>query len=318
MILPIYLAKKFIKAFAISVSASYSIFFIFSLIGNLGEKFSFNLIFYLSILNSFQIFSYIPSQLFILSLCLLIIQLKSKNELIIIKEYIDLKKLFLIIFPVMALFTFIEIKKDNFSKYIENQKLNLMNSKNLGDTKILITSDEDKKKYTIFNEYDVDKATISQYLSFETKNQKILKGEFSTDLNLQENTLYGFNTTIFENNDFINEDLSKELFQNFRNFWSLSKSTIIKTKSNNINSNYNIIHSIIFNGLFYLCMSIVFLSKRLVDRGMNTMKFFLMILSIFLYYLLIPNIKLNNYHHLFQLISIIIFILIFIRIKQYE
>ena len=318
MILPIYLAKKFIKAFVISAGASYSIFFIFSLIGNLGEKFSFNLILYLSILNSFQIFSYIPSQLFILSLCLFIIHLKSKNELIIIKEYIELKKLFLIIFPVLSLFTFIEIKKDHFSKYIENTKLNLINSKNLGDSKILITLEEDKKKYTIFNGYDGDKAIISQYLSFETKNQKILKGEFSNNLNFHENTLYGLNTTIFENNDFRNEDLSKELFQNFRNFWSLSKSTIIKTKSNNINSNYNIIHSIIFNGLFYLCMSIIFLSKRLVDRGMNTMKFFLMILSIFLYYLLIPNIKLNNYHHLFQLISIIIFILIFIRIKQYE
>ena len=98
MILPIYLAKKFFKALVISAGASYSIFFIFSLIGNLGEKFSFNSILYLSALNSFQIFSYIPSQLFIMSLCLFIIHLKSNNELIIIKEYIELKKLFLIIF----------------------------------------------------------------------------------------------------------------------------------------------------------------------------------------------------------------------------
>ena len=151
MILPIYLAKKFIKSFVISSGASYSIFFIFSLFGNLGEKFSFNSILYLSALNSFQIFSYIPSQLFILSLCLFIFHLKSKNELIIIKEYFELKKLFLIIFPVLALFTFIEIKKDHFSKYIENIKLNIINSKNLVDTKILITSEEERKKYTIFN-----------------------------------------------------------------------------------------------------------------------------------------------------------------------
>ena len=94
---------------------SYSIFFIFSLIGNLGEKFSFKSILYLSTLNSFQIFTYIPSHLFILSFCLFIIHLKSKNELIIIKEYIELKKLFLIIFPILALFIFIEIKKENFS-----------------------------------------------------------------------------------------------------------------------------------------------------------------------------------------------------------
>ena len=62
----------------------------------------------------------------------------------------------------------------------------------------------------------------------------------------------------------------------------------------------------------------IFFSKRLVDRGMNTIKIFLIVLSIFLYYLLIPKIMLNNFQYLFQLISIIIFILIFFKIKQYE
>ena len=318
MILTIYIAKKFIRAFIISAGASYSIFFIFSLIGYLGEKFSFNSILYLSALNSLQIFSYIPSQLFILSLCLFIYYLKSKNEFIIIKEYIDLKKLFLIIFPILALFTFIEIKKGHFSKYIENIKVNLINSKNLGDTKILITSEEDKKKYTILKGYEVSKEIIIQYLSFETQNQKIIKGEITTNLNLHEDSLYGLNSTIYENNNFINEDLSKMLFENFRNFWSLNTSSIIKTKENSINSNYSVIQSIIFNSLFYLCISIIFLSKKLVDRDINTLKIFLTVLSLFLYYLLIPKIMLNNFNYLFQLISITIFILIFFKIKQYE
>ena len=62
----------------------------------------------------------------------------------------------------------------------------------------------------------------------------------------------------------------------------------------------------------------IFLSKKLVNRGINTMKIFLLILSIFLYYLLIPKIMLNNFQFFFQIISIIIFILIFFKIKQYE
>ena len=169
MTLTIYLIKKFFKAFIICGGVSYSIFFIFSLIGNLGEKFSFKSILYLSTLNSFQIFTYIPSHLFILSFCLFIIHLKSKNELIIIKEYIELKKLFLIILPILALFTFIEIKKDTFSKNIEKIKSNLISSKNLGDTKILISEEGNKKKYTIFSGYDEDNATINQYLNFEIK-----------------------------------------------------------------------------------------------------------------------------------------------------
>jgi len=122
MILPLYLAKKFFKSFMICVVVSYSIFFIFSLIGNLGEKLSFNSIFLLSTLNAFQIFTYIPSHIFILSLCLFVLNLKSKNELIIIKEYIDLKKLFLIIFPVITLFIYIETERDNLTNTIEQLK----------------------------------------------------------------------------------------------------------------------------------------------------------------------------------------------------
>ena len=318
MILPIYLTKKFFKALVISAVASYSIFFIFSLIGNLGEKFSFNSILYLSALNSFQIFSYIPSQLFIMSLCLFIIHLKSNNELIIIKEYIELKKLFLIIFPVLALFTFIEIKKDHFSKYIENIKLNLINSKNFVDTKILITSEEDKKKYAIFNGYNVDEAIISQYLSFETQNQKILKGEISSNLNIHGNSLYSVRSTIYENNNFRNEDLNKQLFENFINFWSTNTGTIIKNKVNDINSNYKIIQSILFNILFYFCISMIFFSKKFIDRAMHTKNTFLLVLSIFIYFLLISKVMLNNFQHLFQLISIIILFLTFFKIKQYE
>ncbi len=111
MILPIYLSKKFVKALIICIALSFSIFFIFSLIGNLGEKLSFKSIFLLSTLNSFQIFTFIPSHLFILSLCLFIFHLKSRNELIIIKEYFELRNLFLLIVPIVIFFVFIEIKK---------------------------------------------------------------------------------------------------------------------------------------------------------------------------------------------------------------
>ncbi len=318
MTLTIYLIKKFFKAFIISAGLSYSIFFIFSLIGNLGEKFSFQAILYLSSLNSFQIFTYIPSQLFILSFCLLVVHLKSKNELIIIKEYIELKKLFLIIIPILGLFTFIEIKKENFSTYIEKIKSDLISSKKLGDTKILITSEGNKKKYTIFSGYDESNTTINQYLNFEILNRNIYRGEISSNLNLFENSLFSNESTIYENNDFRHERFKKKLFENFLSFWSINTGAIIKNKVNSINSNFNFIQNIVFYSLFYLCISMIFLSKRLVDRGMNTMKIFLTVLLIFLYCLLIPKIMLNNFQFLFQMISIIIFVLTFFKIKQYE
>ena len=318
MTLTIYLIKKFFKAFIICTGVSYSIFFIFSLIGNLGEKFTFKSILYLSTLNSFQIFTYIPSYLFILSFCLLIIYLKSRNELIIVKEYIELKKLFLIIFPILILFTFIEIKKENFSTHIEKIKSDLISSKNLGATKILISSEGNIKKYTIFSGYDEVNATINHYLSFEILNQSIHKGEISSNLNLINNNLLGNESTIYENNDFRHENIKKKLFENFFDFWSANTRAIIKNEANGIKSNYNMIQSIIFYCLFYFCISMIFLSKKLVNRKINTMKIFFLILLIFLYYLLIPKIMLNNHQFFFQIISIIIFILTFLKIKQYE
>ena len=318
MTLTTYLIKKFLKGLFICGGVSYSIFFIFSLIGNLGEKFSFKLILYLSTLNSLQIINYIPSQLFILSFCLFIINLKSKNELIIIKEYLELKNLFLIIFPILALFTFIEVKKDTFSTYIEKIKSDIINFKNLSGTKILISSNDNKKRYTIFSGYNEENAIIDQYLNFETLDQTIYKGEISSNLNLYENNLYSNKSIIYENNDFHHHDFEKKLFENFFSFWSDNTGTIIKNKVKGVRSNINIIQSIIFFSLFYFCISMIFFSKTLVDRSMNTIKIFLQILSIFLYYLLIPKIMFANYQLIFQIISIIIFILIFFKIKQYE
>src|SRR5210317_283210 len=300
MILSLYLIKKFFNALLVCGGISYAIFFIFSLIGNLGEKFSFNSILYLSVLNSFQIFTLIPSHLYILSLCLIIMHLKSKNELIIIKEYIELKKLLLIIFPILVLFVFIEIKKDSFSVHIEKMKLNLSNSKNFEDTKIFISTDGNKTKYSIFSKVDSKNATINQYLEFNVENQKVKRGEISNSLNVENNNLFSNESIVYENNDFHYELLNKKVFNDLTSIWGTNAKKIIKNNANNKNSNYKIFQSILFHSFFYLCISMIFLSKKLVKRNINIIKIFLLILIIFLYYLLIPKIRINNFYYLFQ------------------
>ena len=319
MTLPIYLIKKFFKSLVICTGISYSFFFIFSLIGNLGEKLTFKSILYLSVLNSFQIFTYIPSHLFILSFFLFIIHLKSKNELIIIKEYIKLETLFLIIFPILAVFVFLEFKKESFSKNIEILKSNLINSINRDNTKIFITTSENKKKYTIFSGYNDNNLIIDQYLNIEIQNNTIHKGELSSSLDISENNLFSNQSTVYENNDFRYENIKKKLVANFKDYWSKNLGTIIYNNAKNeLYSNYNYIKSIFFFGLFYICISMVFLSKKLVNKNVNTTKIIFFVLTIFLYFLLIPKIVLNNFQFIFQIVSIMIFILIFFQIKKDE
>ena len=319
MTLPIYLIKKFFKSLVICTGISYSFFFIFSMIGNLGEKLPFMSILYLSVLNSFQIFNYIPSHLFILSFFLFIIHLKSKNELIIIKEYIRLESLFLIIFPILVIFVFLEFKKDTFSENIEILESNLINSKNKDNTKIFITNSENIKKYTIFSGYNDNNKIIDQYLNVEIQNNTIHKGELSSSLDLSENNLFSNQSTIYENNNFRYENIKKKLIANFTDYWSKNFGTIINYNSKNeLYSNYNNIKSILYFGLFYICVSMIFFSKKLVNRNINTTKIILLVLTIFLYFLLIPKIILNNFQYIFQIVSIMIFILIFFQIKKDE
>jgi len=318
MILSIYLIKKFFKALLVCGGISFAIFFIFSLIGNLGEKFSFNSIIYLSALNSFQIFTFIPSYLYILSFCLIIMHLKSKNELIIIKEYIELKKLLLIIFPILILFVFIELNKDSFSAHIEKMKTNLSNSKNFENRKIFISTNGNKSKYSIFSKVDSKNEMINQYLEFDVENKNIKRGVVSNSLKIQNNNLFSNESIIYENNDFRYEFLNKKLLDDFTSIWSTNAEKIIKNNENNKNSNYKIFQSILFHSFFYLCVAMIFLSKKLVKRNINIIKIFLLILIIFLYHLLIPNIKINNFYYFFQVMSFMVFILIFLKTKNYE
>ncbi len=316
MTLPFYLFKKFLNALVICGSLSYSIFFIFSLIGNLGEKFSFQSILYLSALNSFQIFTYIPSHLFIISFCLFIINLKSRNELKIIKIYLNLTKLILIIFPITLLFLFIELNKDMASSNIEEIKSNLIHTQDLKENKILIERDENKKTYKIFIKSAQNSFIINQFLGYEVLGNNILRGELSSNLKLNEKNLYSYSSTIYENNEFYFEKSEKKLFENFMYFWSKNPDTIIKRNLNILDTKYTLFYAILFSILFYLCIAMIFLSKELLNRSFNILKVFFLVISIFLYHLMIPKIIINNYQYHFQILSLIILLMFFLKIKK--
>ena len=99
-----YFYKKFLISFLICLFSSVFIFYIFSLIGNLGENLSFTLILYLTFLNSLQILSYVPSFIVLMAIILFITSLRSKNELIIFREYLSINKILLITFPLVIIF----------------------------------------------------------------------------------------------------------------------------------------------------------------------------------------------------------------------
>ena len=104
------LYTKYILSLLICLISSFVIFFIFSLLGNLNEDYLFNIIIKIKFLNSLQILTYVPAFIFLLSVILFTIFLRSKNEIIIIKSYMNIKKLMLFFLPIVIIFYNFRIK----------------------------------------------------------------------------------------------------------------------------------------------------------------------------------------------------------------
>ena len=318
MILTIYLLKKFIKFLFISIAISYSIFFIFSLLGSLGENFNFVTILQLSALNSLNIYSIIPSHLFLLAIFIFIIDLKSKNELIVIKEYFHINRLFLMIFPVIIIFIYIEFYKESLSTNINKIKSDLININSNENTKIVVKTSGYNKTYTIFKSSNKKSNQVDLFLSYEIQNNNIKNAKFSNNLYMNMSDLYSNNQMLFNDNKFKYDYSNTKLYTNFKNFWNNEPKVIYQSKLNDIKSSFNNFYSIFFYTLFYFCISIILFSKNIVNRNLNIQKIVLIILFLFLYFLIIPKITLSYFHYYFQIISLVIFAITFLQIRKYE
>ena len=145
---------KYFLSLSICLISSCVIFFIFSLLGNLNEDYFFNTIIKLSLLNSLQILMYIPSFIFLISVVLLIIFLRSRNEMIIIKSYISIRMLMIFFLPFAFFFTILELNKNDFVSFFEDSKNNLikLNDKNI--PRIIINEENGFKDFIILNNFD--------------------------------------------------------------------------------------------------------------------------------------------------------------------
>lgn len=317
MKISIYIFKKFIFALFLSFFSSISIFFIFSLIGYLGESYVFLNILYLSFINSLQIFVNLPSYLMIFTLFLFINLLKTKNELIIIKAYLNIEKLLLITVPFIVLFIIVEMNKEKISNKLENFKSESIRINDIESLKVLIDSDNNKKIYTIFKKINKKEKSIKEYLNFEVDNNIIIRGDFSENLFYENNSIKTRDHYTYKHDNFEKNKQEKKLIQNFNEFNETQSFKRIIKKSTN-KKFFDYYFNIIFYLLFYFCITIIFFSKKNVLRDLKLKKTTLFIVLIFLYYLLIPKISLNSLNFEFQIISLLVLLLIQINVLKYE
>ena len=297
------LYKKYFLSLSICLITSYVIFFIFSLIGNLNDGYLFNIIIKLSILNSLQILAYVPTFIFLISIVLFTIFLRSKNEIIIIKTYLSIKKILIFIFPIILIFTTLEINKKNLVQIIENNKEYLINQDNTSKVKILVNDYSDFKEITILQNFDPNNIHNSEFRSYKIVNDKLEFAEYSNNLNILNNKLLLKNYTQYKNNIIKDFNTQKQININFINLFL--KKTLVKNLSNEkyFKVNLSLINLILFFMLFLNYIFFSFFNKKFVSTKHSLKIPTFMCLLILIYSFVIFNNSLNIYRHEFEFLS---------------
>ena len=304
---------KYVLSFIICILSSFIVFFIFSLISNLGEEYSFITILKLSVLNSFQILSYIPLFVFLFSIILFSTFLKSRNEIIIIKSYLSINKLMIVIIPIVLIFTIFEINKKNMALFLENNKLNLIQTNSVSKAKILINKVGNKKTYTVFKNLDLNNLEDTEYRSYNINNRVINKADFSAELTYSNNTIILNNYTQYNTNIIKDYETEKKIKINLANL--VLNNSLVKDISlkNNIQLNLKLFNFLIF---LLLVLSYIFLNFFSVNFLSSKQSYKIPIfigLSMLMYAFLIFNNSFSSFKQVFEILASILVTILFLK-----
>jgi hypothetical protein len=312
-----YLYSKYLLSLLLSILASLSIFYIFSLIGNLGENIDFLTILYLSYLNAIQILLFVPTLIILLSFVLMISFLRSKNEIFIIKEYFSSKKIAICFFPLIIIYSIFEINKDNMSKYVNNLQLNLNeNSKNY-DFKIIVDKGKNETLYTVIRGLNLNQSHAEEIRKFFVSEGSIISGEFSNKLIVSENEIIAHGLTKYKTDKIIKIKTSKKMLDSIYNYID---NKIIYHNSNDINltKSINIFFKVLYLILFFYSLLLILFSKKAINKKNNLTYPILICISLVLYSLMIISIPLDFLNSQISVLALFLIFLVFFKYFRYE
>ena len=307
------LYTKYILSLSICLVSSSVIFFIFSLLGNLNEQYLFNVILKISFYNSLQILTYVPAFIFLLSVILFIIFLRSKNEIIIVKSYMNFKMLTKFFLPIVVIFAILELNKKNLSLQLEDIKQNLIKEVSSINTKIIINYHNDLKSYIILNNINSNDTSNAEYRSFDIYDDKIKIAQFSDNLIFSNNTLIANSYTKYENDLIQDYKISKSLNFDAKSF--IDQEFIVKdiSKNDHFTIDTKLINTLLFFILFFSFIILNFLNKNLVSTKTGIIRPIFVCLIILIYSFFIFNNSLNIYRQEFEILGSLIAGLFFLK-----
>ena len=309
---------KYIASLSICFALSSIIFFIFSLLGNLDEEYFFNVIIKISFFNSLQILTYVPAFIFLISVILFVIFLRSKNEMIIIRSYMNIKLLAVFFLPIVIFFSILELNKKNLGSLVEDRKVNLINQGTIINTKIIINKNNDSKSYIILKNINPNDINKAEYRSFDIYKKKILIAQFSNNLIFSNNTLTAKSYTQYKNNLIEDFQNSKSLDLEANSFIDQNFTVKDISKKDKFSFDTRLINNSIFFILFFSYIFLIFLNKKLVSNKYGLKKPIFICLIILIYSFLIFNNSFNFYKQEFEFLASFVAGLFFLKVYLNE
>jgi len=313
-----YFYFKFLVAFFICLLTCSVIFYIFSLLGNLGENLSFISILYLSLINTLQIITSIPSMIVLLSIILFVIFLRSNNELMIFKEYVSVNRLLIILIPFALVFTIIDLNKKHASSYLEKLKINFVNSNDYSNTKVIISNDDNLKSYIILKNLDILKKNIGEFHKYVINENSIISGKYSDNVSFENNKIVTENYTQFRNKRITQIREKKIIYFDIQNL--INSNFIINQTNKNSLLEINLENSYkyVFYIFFYISLFLILFNKIVIDRKKNFYYPIFISSLLFFYSLVIMNLELISYNSELQTMALILIFITFFKYYKYE
>ena len=309
---------KYALSFSICLTSSLVIFFIFSLIGNLNEDYYFSTIINISLINSFQIMLYVPSFIFLLSIILLSVFLKSKNEIIIIKSFMSTKKLMTFFLPIVIIFALLEINKKEIAQILEDSKTVLTKDINELPSKIVISEKKNSKIISVFKNLKINNLDDAEYRVYKILNGKINIAEFSNNIIVSNNTLVAENYTKYSNSIIQKFDIKKKININLTDL--INQKTIVRkiSEENNIKINLSTLNILIFFTFFFSYIFLVFFNRNYIGTKQSFFYPIVICLLILIYSFLIFNASLSFYRNEFEILANLVIAMFFLKVYLNE
>jgi len=292
-------------------------FYIFSILNYLDDNLDINKLIILSLLSTLQIFFFIPEFIFFFSILLFWINLKSKLELFIVRQYISLISVIKYFLPILLLYSFLIFFKSSFSQFLGEEISRISQNNYLQKIKLFINRDNNNENiYYLFKNVDTKKNEIETYNTFITKNNNIYYADYSSESTFNDNLVLSKSTSTFENNNFKNYVKTQNRIENLE-YLLKSNKIIYNLNLKKLISLTDIIGITFFNFLL-ICLIVIFFSrKQLTTKSFSWLPVILSLILI-IYSYAINNLSVEKFNLSLDFLSIFFLLMIILKNYKYE